>query len=142
MGVVMVMPEPAVSISVQGGGAVWMNYWKFSVSRFMVMMQLGENGINVQFPSDPVSLKSIQFQALGHQISPEDLRWSCEWDQFNYVLAAPGSMLIVRTDGSRCRFKSIRHKRLREIRSHLITRHVAVSRVRTTLFHYLKADMK
>lgn len=108
-----------------------------SVSRLLATLSLTDAGITVQFPEDQFWRWTLQSQTGDHHLVTEDLRWQCTWDQLRHALAARGSLVLIRKDGARCRFKSLRHHQLRKVRESLVAHQVEVQRVRTTAFHYL-----
>lgn len=125
---------------ISGGGTIWVDQWQLNLNTFTVQLSFDEWGIKVAFPSGRLTRAALQAVTVGHKLEPEDLHWKCPWDQCDHVLLAHRSVLVVRRDDSRCRFKANIRKDLKRLHRQLVAHDVPVRRVRTTLFSYLRTS--
>ncbi|MDQ2739634.1 MAG: hypothetical protein M3Y35_13690 [Actinomycetota bacterium] len=104
-------------------------------------LRYDERSVIVAFPRSGLWLKLLDVQSRGfnHRLDPDsDLQWTCEWADVKYAIVARRSIVFVRSQDARCRFKSIHRRKMSALREFLIEQNVPTRPVRTTLGHFLR----
>jgi hypothetical protein len=129
------------SRTIRGGGTIWGNGWTISLSALLVKLTFNEQTITINFPERGIWLKMLEVQSrtFSHRLDPaHDLRWTCQWNDLSCALVARRSLILIRADGVRCRFKSVHRQRMSELRAALAMHEIDMRPVRTTLGHHLR----